>query len=455
MIRTLFSHNFYPYHFFVILILTMSGIVLDQFLQKPLIIIIVMTVTYIFITLILLHAFHQYAKHTKQAVHIVDQLIRGNYHIHLDYRMNNDFAVLNQKFIHLAQNLRILTLENQMQTEQLSTVINHIESALILIDARGYINLVNRTFLTMFGGDKKSYMGQLYYKVLQKEEIHEIIQKTFLYEDNRKKSFAFHNEQEVDYFQLVSTPIMSDHNELKGVVLVFYNITELKKLELMRKDFVANVSHELKTPITSIRGFAETLLGGALDDQKFSKMFLEIIHDESKRLQSLIEHLLTLTKVEQDEPQLHKEKLSLQLLVNDISPLIEQMMLEKSIVFTTQFDKNLYLYGDQEKLKQMFINLFTNAVHYTPVKGKVSLLAKQENDHIQLKIKDTGIGIAASDLPRIFERFYRVDKARSRNTGGTGLGLSIVKHIVEGHGGKITVESKVHHGTTFTIQFPM
>lgn len=454
MIRSLFSTSLLPYHFLVAMTLTMAGILLGQFISEPLPIFIIMLVSYIFIILILLHFFHQQVKFVQRAIRTIDQLAKGNYHIRLDYQVNDHFALLNQKTNYLAQHIRAIVLEKQMQTEQLSTVIDHIESALLLIDERGYIHLVNQSFLNMFGEERKLYVGQLYYKVFKEETIHEIVQETFLYEESRKKSFSFASENGILYFQLVSAPVVNEQNVLKGTVLVFYNITEMKKLELMRKDFVANVSHELKTPITSIRGFAETLLEGALHNQEVSEQFLGIIHDESKRLQTLIDHLLTLTKLEQDEPQLHMRKVNLELLLTEISPLIKQMVTKKSITYTEHIDNNLIIYGDQGKLKQMFINLFTNAVHYTPEYGQITLLAKLENSYIQIQITDTGIGISEEDLPRIFERFYRVDKARSRNTGGTGLGLSIVKHIVEGHSGEIAVKSTINNGTTFTIQLP-
>lgn len=222
----------------------------------------------------------------------------------------------------------------------------------------------------------------------------------------------------------------------------------------MRKDFVANVSHELKTPITSIKGFAETLLDGAGEDPATRKQFLNIIFDESKRIQLLIEDLLILSRLEKDEFTLSINEVSVGALEDEIMPVVEQRAAEKEITVTTNIDRMISFYADGEKLKQVILNLLMNAISYTPERGSISLDVSKTADYVQFKVADSGIGIGKDYLPRIFERFYRVDKARSRDTGGTGLGLAIVKHIVEVHNGEITVDSELEKGTTFTVCIP-
>jgi len=241
---------------------------------------------------------------------------------------------------------------------------------------------------------------------------------------------------------------------LRGAVLVIYDITEFKKVETMRKDFVANVSHELKTPITSIKGFAETLLDGAAEEPEVRTQFLNIIFEESKRIEHLIEDLLVLSKLEKDESLINVEHIEVDYMLDDILPVVEQQALQKNIDMKVEMDQNVTLEADEEKIKQILFNLVTNAISYTPEKGSVSIKIKEEEHDVCFIVQDTGIGISEQDLPRIFERFYRVDKDRSRETGGTGLGLAIVKHIVEAHQGKIDVDSELGKGTTFKVYIP-
>ena len=250
---------------------------------------------------------------------------------------------------------------------------------------------------------------------------------------------------------MYGAPIIGNHDEWNGILLIFHDITELKRLEQIRKDFVANVSHELKTPITSIKGFSETLLDGALHDEETLRSFLTIILNESNRLQLLIQELLHLSKMEQQVIELHCEDVDLVPLLKEIGLMLSTRLQAKQITLDIDVPDAAFIEGDLLRIKQVFINLMSNAVNYTPVGGKVAVHVKEEKEFVTVAIQDTGIGIENKELPRIFERFYRVDKARSRDSGGTGLGLSIVKHILEIHHGKVAVESTVGVGTTFTV----
>jgi two-component system phosphate regulon sensor histidine kinase PhoR len=232
---------------------------------------------------------------------------------------------------------------------------------------------------------------------------------------------------------------------------VFHDITELKRLEQMRKDFLANVSHELKTPITSIKGFSETLLDGAMEDRKLREYFLTIILKESDRMQNLIADLLDLSKIEQQGFKLQMGNVNLKMLLEEIEVMLRGKAANKTIDLQLQAAQDVTIPGDPHRMKQIFLNLISNAIVYTPAGGRVVVSLETSHHWVSVKVSDTGIGIEKAEIPRIFERFYRVDKARSRNTGGTGLGLSIVKHLVEAHRGLITVESDVGVGTTFTV----
>lgn len=238
---------------------------------------------------------------------------------------------------------------------------------------------------------------------------------------------------------------------MRGIVLVLHNITEIKKLEQIRKDFVANVSHELKTPVTSIKGFAETLIDGAMNEPSLREKFLTIILKESERLQSLIQDLLELSKIEQQYFQLNWTKANITEAVEEAVTLLKEKAQKKEVSLHFFSDGVLTIDGDAERLKQIAINLMTNAIVYTPAGGHIAVSLAEDGDWVTLQVSDSGIGITEEEIPRIFERFYRVDRARSRNSGGTGLGLAIVKHLVEAHHGRIEVDSEPGKGTTFTI----
>jgi two-component system phosphate regulon sensor histidine kinase PhoR len=297
------------------------------------------------------------------------------------------------------------------------------------------------------------FLFRLYYEVIEHKEVINLIEEIFMTEKSVKKQMLLPLRLERKHFEVYGAPIIGTNDEWKGIVLVFHDITELKKLEQMRKDFVANVSHELKTPITSIKGFSETLLDGAMKDENTLEYFLTIILKESDRLQTLIQDLLDLSKMEQQEFSLNINRLNISDLLQETYAILEKRAKDKDISFQLETPKAPALVeADSYRLKQVFINLINNAITYTPNGGEIKVIVRDEAGFVCVEVKDTGIGIERDELPRIFERFYRVDKARSRNSGGTGLGLAIVKHIVEAHKGKISVESTPGKGTSFFVK---
>jgi len=450
--KSLLSKSLLSYVLSIFLLVFITGCLLSQIVDNYIFLISILIMEFIVMVIILLHIFENYIKPIQVATKTITKLVDGNYWSRFHYKSNGMSAVLGNEINKLARDLNQLSTQQDMKTEQLSTVIENTECGLVLIDEKGYIHLVNRTFISMFDKTHQDYIGSLYYDVLDDEEIHQTIQHTFLYERKIKETFSTVHGH---YLEIVGAPIFNEKGHLNGSVLVLYDITEFKKLESIRKDFVANVSHELKTPITSIRGFAETLEEGAMNEEVLRKEFIKIIHGESKRLQLLIEDLLTLSRLENDEFKLMRTPVSMKELLNEIGLMGEQIATEKGINYIVKAEEDITLLADHDKLKQVLINLLANAVHYTPQHGVVTLDMDKIDDQLRIRIKDTGIGIDEQDLPRIFERFYRIDKARSRNTGGTGLGLAITKHIVEVHDGQILVESELDVGTTFTILLPI
>ncbi|WJE14615.1 ATP-binding protein [Halobacillus sp. ACCC02827] len=400
------------------------------------------------------NVFGKYVRPIRAATTAAKKLAKGDYRARTYEGYFGEAGELSQAINILARNLQEVNQTKGMQENQLEAVINHMGNGLVLIDEKGYILLQNRAFLETFGGEKQQYVGYLYHDAIPYTAIHETVQRVYMFEETVRETFVLPVNISRKHLEVTGAPILSEDQKWKGVVLVFHDITDLKQLEQTRKDFVANVSHELKTPITSIRGFSETLLDGAMKDEQMLEQFLRIILKESGRLQSLIQDLLDLSKLEREDFHLNIEQVDVGRLFQDLGPIVEQHAGRKGNVLSMDWKDGVLIEGDSSRLKQVFMNLITNAVNYTPEGGRVALSVEEQEESVTVIISDTGVGIPESEISRIFERFYRVDKARSRNSGGTGLGLAIVKHIIEAHRGNIRVESAVDEGTTFYVEIP-
>jgi two-component system phosphate regulon sensor histidine kinase PhoR len=244
--------------------------------------------------------------------------------------------------------------------------------------------------------------------------------------------------------------------ETSGAVIVLHDITDLRKLERVRRDFVANVSHEFKTPLTAIQGFSETLLAGAIDDPENRGRFLEIILEHSRRLARLTDDLLKLSKMDADRLELEIHRFSVTQFVESCLETAQRRAAEKDLRISVNMPARLPdIAGDRRRLAEVLQNLLDNAIQYTLPGGQIMLTAENGQGEVTFTVSDTGIGIPQADQPRIFERFYRVDVARSREVGGTGLGLAIAKHLVEVHGGRLWVESEVGQGSQFHFTVPV
>jgi two-component system, OmpR family, phosphate regulon sensor histidine kinase PhoR len=395
----------------------------------------------------------RYTKPIESATNVAIELAKGNYRARTYEDHADETGMLSSSINVLARNLQELMKSKEIQQDRLGTLIENMGSGLILIDSRGYINLVNRTYKEIFQIESSEYLDKLYYEVIDQKGICDLIEEIFMTEHKIRKQMIVPVGIERRHFDVYGVPIIGMNDVWKGILLVFHDITEIKKLEQMRKDFVANVSHELKTPITSIKGFSETLLDGAMEDKQTLVAFLTIILNESDRLQTLIQDLLDLSKMEGQGFQLSYQKLNIVEVLKEVLPILAGKANEKNISLQLETEGDeIFVEGDVYRLKQVFINLLTNAISYTPTDGSVKVEVRERTNKIRIKVMDSGIGIEKKEIPRIFERFYRVDRARSRNSGGTGLGLAIVKHLIEAHKGHIRVDSKVGRGTTFIIE---
>ncbi|WP_026690635.1 two-component system histidine kinase PnpS [Alteribacter aurantiacus] len=389
----------------------------------------------------------------EEATRVAKQLAQGNFKARTFEGEANETGHLNRSLNVLAENLGQITKTYQMQQEHLETLIENMGSGLLLINAKGDITLVNRSCKELFKEDTDQWLHKLYYKAIGHKKVIKLVQEIFLTERGKRRHLELPIGIEMRHFDVYGAPIIGSNEKLRGIVLVFHDITELKKLEQARKDFVANVSHELKTPVTSLKGFTETLLAGAMEDPTLREKFLTIISKESDRLESLIQDLLELSKIEGNHFQLNWQKVDLQEMIEDVKVMLQDQADKKKIELKTKVIGDPMIEGDPHRLKQVILNLVNNAISYTSEGGSVSMRLREQSQTVLLEVEDTGIGISKKELPRLFERFYRVDRARSRNSGGTGLGLAIVKHLSEAHKAKLDVTSEVNKGTTFKVTF--
>lgn len=437
----------------LLFILIIIGFIMSSFVDNVIFLVAVFIILFVLISILFNRLYMEYIRPINKASETIEEIIKGNYQARFHATNNQTLGLLSDNINRLARDLTDFSLQEQIQSEQLSTLVDNTESGLVLLDEKGYIHLVNPKFISLFGKTEKDYIGSLYYSVLNNEVLQQTIQNVFLYEKKIKKTFKHYIGIEKLYLEISGAPIINERNLLKGAVLVLHDITELKKLEDMRKDFVANVSHELRTPITSIKGFSETLLDGNMQDTEALKEFLQIIYNESYRLQLLIEDLLALSRLEGDNYQLVLNKLDARKLIADIIPALHYKAEQRGIKVDLDIEAT-EIKADKERISQVIINLLDNAINYTAEEGHVAIKIFEAEQHVCISVSDTGIGISEKELPRVFERFYRVDKARTRDSGGTGLGLAIVKHIVEVHHGDIEIDSEINKGTTITVYLP-
>lgn len=349
------------------------------------------------------------------------------------------------------------TIEKQLKVIEetnivLHGVIENMSNSIILIDHSKRIVLVNQATEKLLGYQKKDMLGKSHIEAGRHTEMSSTIEDCFRTGKNIIKELTLYYPDKKNV-QVNFAPMRNDKNqEVIGVVIIFVDITDIRAVETMRREFVANVSHELKTPITSIGGFTETLLDGAFEDKKTLVEFLNIIKAESNRMYRIVNDLLDLTKIEANSIQMNKVNFELKPIVDHIISSLQNKLKSKIINVENQVPDELMVFADREKLSQILINIIDNAIINTPEKGDIIINAKENNNNsISISITDTGIGISKANQKRIFERFYRVDKSRSREIGGTGLGLSIVKHLVEAHNGAIEVNSEIGKGSIFLV----
>jgi len=333
------------------------------------------------------------------------------------------------------------------EKNKLSAILNSMNEGVIATDANKNILMMNPKACDMFNINCDNVEGKSFINQLRDYKFDEYLSKVLNEDSSYSTEMTFKKPEKINLDCNFQT-VLDNNGNIIGAVIVLIDVTRIKKLEEMRKDFVANVSHELKTPLTSIKGYADTIIDNEIKDYDTIKKFVGVISKETTRLNLLINDLLELSELEADYFDLKPENLD-GILEKPIR-ILQSEANKKDIEIINQFEEDLPLVKmNKPQIENLMINLIDNAIKYTPPNGKIYLRAYEKEKKVYIEVEDTGFGIPEEDQDRIFERFYRVDKARSKEVGGTGIGLSIVKHIVKGHDSEIEVDSKVGEGTTF------
>jgi len=385
---------------------------------------------------------------------IAKAMARGDFSRKVFNHSQDEIGDLARVLNSMSENIKDTIERLDSERAKLDLVLTSMFEGVIVTDADEKIILMNPSLRKLFLIDSNPE-GKNTLEVIRNSEVEEMVETIIEGKQQLATKEIVVNAPEEIILKVNGVPIMRN-NKLEGAILVFHDITELRRLEKVRQDFVANVSHELRTPISSIKGYAETLLEGALDDKDNAREFIGIIYQDSNRLATLINDLLDLSRIESGKMKMNFVELDPVSLIKRAVSVIENQAKAKAIALKIDVPSSLpKIKADETRFAQVMINLLDNAIKYSPEGGVANISAKVVEGFLQIDISDTGIGISEIDLPRIFERFYRVDKARSRELGGTGLGLSIVKHIVSSHGGQVWVKSELGLGSTFSFTIPL
>ncbi|MBC1933825.1 two-component system histidine kinase PnpS [Listeria seeligeri] len=392
-------------------------------------------------------------KPVREIIEVSTDLANHKYDSRIHGKVSGELQDLSISVNMLAESLETQMFEIKQNEQRLNAIVQNLVSGVMLINADKQVIMTNRTMYQILG--ETEITGKPFYEVIKSFALSQLIDATFETKTMQQKEIILYFPREMILDASVS-PILAEDGEITGIILLLHDITQIRHLENVRSEFVTNVSHELKTPVTALKGFAETLLDGAMYDEALLKKFLTIIKEESDRLHRLIMDILALSRIEQNPVTENVGTVDVDDVIDQSVRTIFELATEKNIQVSAP-EKTIppvIIETNRDQLQQILINLLSNAINYTPVDGKVEVKLMERESEVFIEVTDNGIGIPAKDIDRVFERFYRVDKARSRHSGGTGLGLSIVKHLVENCGGRIEVESQEEVGSTFRVTLP-
>ncbi len=340
------------------------------------------------------------------------------------------------------------------EKSKLMTALTSMTEGVLIINAQGLIEFVSPVLGDMLSVRYEDVFGKTLMEAFRSAELQKILTEFKRTGENITREITLDMAEVV--ILNVSVSAVHGYPQEDKTMIVFHDVTRLKKLEKVKEDFVANVTHEIRTPLTAIIGYLETIKNGAIVNIDETKKFVDIILNQAERLNRLVEDLLTLSHIELKELKFNFENVSINAAITNVISLVETKAKEKKITIHNNVRENFpMIRADKDKLTQIFVNILDNAVKFTPESGRITIVAKEADAYTAVSISDTGIGVPRDEIQRLGERFYRVDRSRSRDLGGTGLGLSIVKHLMIAHGGRMEIESELGRGTTVFLLFPL
>jgi len=397
---------------------------------------------------------NRFMKPINELTRVAKVISEGNYDEKIYVDRNDQIGELATAFNTMTFNLKINMWTLEQKNAELESILTSMSNGLVAVNMDYKIVLYNERFAKLLGLPEEDMSDRLIYEIIRELSIFDIIEKAIEEKTYMSGEAIIHQEGEDRIIEIVATPIFSKANKNKALatLLMFTDITQIRKLENVRREFVSNVTHELKTPLTSIKGFVDTLKNGAINDEIVANRFLDIIDIETDRLSNLIQDILTLSEIEAFVGERSLQAFELSEVVEEVLDILPKD--KEGVQLIMEVEENLPPFEcNRDRMKQLLINIIDNSIKYTDA-GYVKLQVFKNKNFLNIVVEDTGIGIKYQHLSRIFERFYRVDKGRTRKTGGTGLGLSIVKHIVELYNGDIDIQSEEGKGTIISIRLP-
>lgn len=387
-----------------------------------------------------------------------ERMAQGDFEQVVEIRSDDEIGQLADMFNYLTAKLKTVLQEMSNEKQKMDTIIEYMADGLIAATKEGQIIHINSKALEMLGIDEEvctaENFNQLFTSYDDQFKIEKLLEKEEDWAGN--KIIDINNES---ILQASYAPFMDQNGDIEGIIILLQDVTEHQKLESMRKEFVANVSHELKTPLTTIKSYTETLLDGIIDDRDLSVNFLRVVDSETERMARLVRDLLQLSGLDFQQSKWNKKAVDLRKIIEEIILKLDVSVKNKKqqvhLSLNNLKENDTMIYADKDRIGQAILNLLGNSIKYTPEGGHIKIDICIREDKLILGIEDNGIGIPEKDLERIFERFYRVDKARARELGGTGLGLSIAKEIIEAHEGTIEIFSQEGKGTKTVIRLPI
>ncbi|MCD5412383.1 ATP-binding protein [Thermodesulfovibrionales bacterium] len=414
--------------------------------NELLVIIIILSIAVIFLVFRLYH----FSSSIREVKKFSKELSSGNLNARLFFTGKGGLADIVRDITSTIEKTKTRLDSADAEMQKMEAILRGMSDGVLIVDTQGVIILANQTF-KKFLSVKEDIEGKQIMEVLRNIQLIEMFRNAMHLKNIISEEINIPKDHKEMYIIATAVPVYSV-DSVTGIVFTLHDITRLRQLEEVRKDFVANVSHEIKTPITAIKGFAETLLDGAIDDKKNAIRFLGMIQNHSERLNSLVNDLLALSKIELGDINIEKTAVNLEQVIDTVFMTLKEIAERKGLYLKREIPDGMQtLYADKNKLIQIILNIVDNGIKFTE-KGGVTVGIDEAKGGITLYISDTGIGIPRDHIHRLGERFYRVDRARSRELGGTGLGLAIVKHLVNAHGWQMQIESEYTEGTKVSIK---